>query len=231
MKRKKDCFTLVELLVVIAIIATLASMLLPALSVAKEMARKSLCANNLKQMGMSFVYYADDYNDYLIVAYDYDNGRTWHPPVGHYLGGNPVFFDCPTNTNDETAAGTFASPSAYAAGYKSIKPCVKWNYVFNSLSSWTGTMPNYTRLRVSNIKNPETKYRIMDAHLKLREFAVGPTSKPTGYGDGTAPGFIHRGTCVMLYCDGHIDSLNFYTLYAKANSTNSVYDLYWIANK
>ncbi|MFA6101687.1 MAG: prepilin-type N-terminal cleavage/methylation domain-containing protein [Victivallaceae bacterium] len=61
----KKRFTLIELLVVIAIIAILASMLLPALSKARETARKSKCANQLKQIGTATSMYLNEFSDYL----------------------------------------------------------------------------------------------------------------------------------------------------------------------
>jgi prepilin-type N-terminal cleavage/methylation domain-containing protein/prepilin-type processing-associated H-X9-DG protein len=115
MKHKKG-FTLIELLVIIAIIAILAAMLLPALSMAKEKAAQAACMNNLKQIGLAYAMYANDWNDFIPYSSYFDLGNTlwgktsyntdFYGPLGLLIQGwrtgqaryitNPKVFFCPS---------------------------------------------------------------------------------------------------------------------------------------
>ena len=71
------CFTLIELLVVIAIIAILAAMLMPALQSAREKGRSGACVNNLKQLSSALLLYANDFNDFFILAVNDSWSEFW----------------------------------------------------------------------------------------------------------------------------------------------------------
>jgi len=100
--KKKSGFTLIELLVVIAIIGILAAILLPALSRARESARRSTCMNNLKQMGLIFNMYANEWDGLF-------------PPIRIWNCDDP-----PGNTRD----CTFNGPSLYPEYLTDLGICV-----------------------------------------------------------------------------------------------------------
>lgn len=100
----RNAFTLIELLVVIAIIAILAAILFPAFARARENARKASCSSNLKQIGLGFIQYAQDYDGYTPGS---SNGASpinisWPTLIFPYIKSDQLFV-CPSG---ETSAAS-----------------------------------------------------------------------------------------------------------------------------
>lgn len=110
-------FTLIELLVVIAIIAILAAILFPVFAQAREKARQAACSSNLKQIGMAFAMYVQDYDERLPDRRDLKNTlpggfkpwTTW-PPSDPRAGWAAIAF-APYTHNDDI----WACPSVKGA--------------------------------------------------------------------------------------------------------------------
>jgi prepilin-type processing-associated H-X9-DG protein/prepilin-type N-terminal cleavage/methylation domain-containing protein len=95
-KSARSAFTLIELLVVIAIIAILAALLLPALKQAKARARATSCLNNVRQIGLATMMFADDNNGAL--PQSEHQGKSWVASLIPY-GGTRGIYRCPADKN------------------------------------------------------------------------------------------------------------------------------------
>lgn len=84
---KAKGFTLIELLVIIGIIAILAAILFPVFARARENARKTSCLSNMKQMGLAFMQYTQDYDEkFPRLQLSTLSGATKAPPYTYPYG-------------------------------------------------------------------------------------------------------------------------------------------------
>lgn len=90
----KKAFTLIELLVVIAIIALLLSVILPSLKKAKQKAQEVVCRSNLRQWGIMFTMYTQDYDNSLPVGWN--GGTMWMTDLMAYYQGTGDVRNCPS---------------------------------------------------------------------------------------------------------------------------------------
>lgn len=157
--RRRPChgFTLIELLVVIAIIAILASMLLPALSKAKQKAHVISCVNNTRQMFVSAQMYADDSNGRLCFTFSLIGNQTqrrlWFNYLTPYARSTNLAL-CPTELRELSVDTYTVYPSNPADQHVS-------NYQYNFRlggCDWPGSWPKevYPALSLASVRKPTT---------------------------------------------------------------------------
>ncbi len=149
-------FTLIELLVVIAIIAILAAILFPVFARARENARRASCQSNMKQIGLGFLQYTQDYDERLPSVTDGANttnvDAVWNPYTN--FGASTVVFSmkdsslqpylkstqiwaCPSDSNASRSGNSYSSNScAFAPAATAGRKPGKSLAAFDETARW-----------------------------------------------------------------------------------------------
>ncbi|MDR3710613.1 MAG: DUF1559 domain-containing protein [Capsulimonadaceae bacterium] len=201
-------FTLIELLVVIAIIAILAAILFPVFATAREKARQASCASNLKQMGIAFIQYEQDYDETMTCTLPgYMPGAGWAGLVYPYVKSQNVY-QCPDDQTPSAAPPN--TPLFISYGFNA-------NLAARSLSQFGATAKTVLEFEVAG-----------NAGSQGCDPSVVSSCAPTGYGfsamnyDPSGRGATGTGICtsltttVLRYATG--------PFYHRSQVTNSCYD-------
>ncbi len=168
----KKGFTLIELLVVIAIIAILAAILFPVFARAREKARQTSCLSNVKQLALSTLMYAQDYDerfpryagyraplepDYVLLEGGYDY---WFMVIQPYAK-NAQIFSCPSFGNNRIYGGGESAQIDEAPNGV--------NYSYNTYcGSWNGSP-----LKLADVEHPPNMVILMDGTNNYFRIAGG----------------------------------------------------------
>jgi len=200
---QRSAFTLIELLVVIAIIAILAALLLPALSSSKEAAKRTACKNNLKQMTLSSIMYADDNGGMFASAGQTDPYyilQTYRNMLMQSYNIQRASFYCPSNPGwNQDGYWDFSPPSGITVmGYFYFVGNKTYNTTTSYYSDPAAKAPYFA------MKETDTPYYSLMWSDMTRKYGA------SAWMSGTVPGVNHfqNGVPVGMnesYNDGHIE--------------------------